>query len=318
MKGEKKHLLKLLSNGAIELRCIDKHSPMAKKQGRAIIWSGQYDDYEAMKAAILQAEKKGFDTYSTINPTKIPATNLPLEPFKRTTRDADVISIRTLFFDFDPVRDKDTPATDDQIDLAMDQAGACMDFLTNEGWGVPTIGFSGNGSHLLYHTVLDIEHAGKMAGLYKALQKRFSTDEIEFDVTVKNPARIARVLGTINRKAARRGYCIHSDDSTDGETILATVARLTPKPKNTWVKPVGHGEQVYVQGNELFRRVQAAGLIIKEVENGKYWVKCINEQSHGHTGMTDTVVWHDGRNFTYHCSHNGCSHIDAKALASMI
>jgi len=285
-----------------------------------VIWSGWYSEYQSIVNSIKHASRMGWDIYSTINPIRIPATNRDLVPFKRTAKDADVTEIKTIFFDFDPERETGTASTEEQILLCQTQAMAAADYLEEDGWSAPTFGMSGNGVHLLYYTDgISKEEKPRIRALYAGMAKRFGTDDVSFDVSVKNPARIARVLGTTNHKAGRKSYCAYSEQETQGDVILKTADKVTPpKKERHWVKPTKpEGENNgYLDGPALFSRMQSR--IIEEVEPGKYWVECPNMHQHGHTGKTDSVMWFDGKYITYKCSHAHCQNIEAKELDRMV
>lgn len=315
MKQEKHHLEMLLANGNVEIRCIDKSSDTylskPEHKRRPIIWSGVYDDYQVMRQALIQAEKNGWDTYNTINPIKNTATNDKLRPFNRTAKDTDVVKLNTIFFDFDPIRTTGEAATDEQVTLSVEQAEALADFLTDEGWSLPVIGFSGNGCHLMYRTDVDIKHAKSLKGLYAGLEKRFTTDEVGFDVTVKNPARIARTYGTTNHKAGRKSSCASSDEHTDESVILKTIEKLTPpKPKSTWVKPKSETKAgKFIKNMDVVGLFKKAGLYLAPTQdNGKHFVTCFNAESHSYTSPSDSVIF-EGEWAQFHCSHNSCSQL---------
>lgn len=321
-ENNKKHLIRLLVSGPVELRCFDRKSDMAQRRGDMLIWTSVFSDIGSMVQAIRFSENMGMDVYHTINPLALPVTNSKLQPYQKAARDSDVSEIKTLFFDFDPVRETGTAATDEQSTLAVSQAVLCSEYLDDEGWGIPTFGFSGNGAHLLYALsgglLNNAETKKLLAGLYEALDKRFGTDQVAFDRTVRNPARIARCLGTTNRKAERRSSCIYSDGTVTAEMVTALADKITPPPKKrTWVQPPGkHDNLPGLSGVNLLDKF--AGRILGEPEPGKYWVECPNIGQHGETGKTDSVLWFDGRYYTYHCSHAHCAELTAKVVASML
>ena len=316
---KKLRLLKILESGNVELRCFENNSDLAKKKQQTICWLGVYDDYTALANSINLAEKSGADVYHTINPVGIPASNNSLKPFQRGARDADVLRIKTLFFDFDPVRESGTAATIEQKILARNQAIKLHDYLVDDhGWAECTVGDSGNGYHLYFNVDLPVSYKSKyLDGLYLALEKRFSTDDVSFDVTVRNPARIARCLGTTNRKANRKSHCYYSDGFTDKQKIIDLSELIVP-PK---VKPshfVRTENQVNIKPNHnIITEIASSGLNVKETpEHGKYWMDCINKSQHSKTGEKDTVIWVNEQGFyTYHCSHDHCSHLTSKDLA---
>lgn len=320
--SEKQQLQKYINNGNVEIRCIDKISPQAIKTGRPIIWSSVFNDCEAMVKQIKYAESKSWDVYQTINPLQIPATNENLKPYKRTAKDTDVSSIKTIFFDFDAVRETGTASTDEHVNDCAAVAIRLDEYLYAEfGWSKPTFALSGNGAHLLYQTHIDVEFAKNLTGLYAGLAKRFNTDTVDFDVSVKNPARIARVIGTINRKSGTRSCLNYSDEVTDGELILKACEKLTPpKPQSTWVKPVGHSEEKagsYIKNWDIVGTFVRNGLYrAASQDTGKHFVECPWISEHSSSGTTDTVVY-EGEWAQFHCSHSHCSNRGIKDVIEL-
>jgi len=316
-----RHLNRLLDNGVVEVRCLDKKSAIAIKQGKTVIWTAVYDNYHALSQGIGFAESRDFDIYTTINPLKVTATNDKLRPFKRTTRDSDVSSIRSVFFDFDPERQTGTAATENQISKSMDVACEFSEYLDDHGWLNATIGFSGNGAHLVYAVEMTKEEGKCLPGLYAALEKRFTTDEIKFDVMVKNPSRISRCYGTTNQKSGRLSECLYSDQVTPAKSILDLANKITPpkkKPKH-WVKK--ESEEVagrFVKNWDIVSAFKSAGLYLDETaESGKHFVTCINAGSHSETSPTETVIY-EGEWPQYHCSHDHCSGLNIADAISQL
>ncbi len=117
----------LLTNpevGCVEMRVIMRDGGILR---------GYYDDRErfAEDAAILDAEETAKGIYFTFNPVK---RELLLRSRNTLTRgsaacDDDIVARRTLGFDVDPVRPKDTNATDAQHNAALDRAAEMLSFL---------------------------------------------------------------------------------------------------------------------------------------------------------------------------------------------
>ena len=304
--NEKQHLQRLLSNGSVEVRAIDTSGDKPK------IWSGIYDDYEIMRVNLIALERRGINVYTTINPLKIPASNKPVALYQRGSRDADVSRICSILFDLDPERPTGEASSEAQVSLAADQADKLAEFLSDAGWSEPTIGFSGNGAHLIYATEMSVNDIDFMRGLYAGLEARFSSDEIKFDVTVKNPSRICRVYGTTNQKAGRKTQCFYSDEVTDGDLVRALAEKITPpkeKPRH-WIQGKQESVGKYIKNWDVVGAFQSNGLYLQPTkDSGKHFVTCINAGAHGETGPTDTVIW-IGEWPSYHCSHAHCEHLD--------
>ena len=310
----------LLQNGTVEVRCLDRHSDTAKKSRSGVaIWSGTYSQLAPLRAALRHGEQSGYDCYVTINPSRIPALNGRLRAFQRTTRDADIIRRMNIFFDFDPAEKNSEGAAKDDIGEAVSQARKLAEFLCNDyGWGTPTLANSGNGGHLLYLT--DMNPDISLHGLYAGLERRFSTERVKFDVSVKNPSRIARAYGTTNRKGGAQSMCLFSYATTDESVILSTIERITPpKPARTWVntpseQPKEGGSK---RGFDVRGWFSGAGLYLQPTRDpGKHWVRCPWADNHSFTGPTDSVIW-EGEWPSFHCSHDGCANRDISDVVAV-
>jgi len=323
-KREKHHLQQLLMNGTVEIRCIDKSSRLylSKPEGHRIpvIWSGVYDNYTAMRVALMQARAAGWDCYNTINPSRIPAANGELKPFERTTKDSDITEICTIFFDLDPVRETGSSATDEQLAATVVKLDELAEFLDSEGWGLPVVGFSGNGCHLMYRTKMSTDIKPKMKGFYKALALRFTDEEVDFDVTVKNAARIARTYGTVNNKSGTKSSCASSEEHTDAAVIIATMDRITPaEVKKTWVKVEGESESGggYIKNWDIASAFGSRGLIVRDGDgSGKHIVICPWEAEHTTKGSGEVAIW-EGEWPQFNCLHSHCADRDVSDVLEL-
>ncbi|RKZ97139.1 MAG: hypothetical protein DRQ42_09915 [Gammaproteobacteria bacterium] len=300
----------LLSNGVVEVRCLDKVSSLFQKKKRTVVWSSTFDNWKDMRQSLIYAEKNAWDVYVTINPLKIPATNDRLKPFQRTAKDTDVGGLNTIFFDFDPVEKTEDGCSDGDVRLSLARAMKTAEFLDDEGWSMPTVAMSGNGAHLMYNVSMPVGMSNKFAGLYAGLARRFTCDRIGFDVSVKNPGRISRAYGTTNQKGGRKSYCTFSPDVTPQGIIEASIEKLTPpKRVSTWTPRQGDDgkDGEYIKNWDIVGVFRAAGLYLDETnDEGKHFVECLWAANHSFTGSTDTVIF-EGEWAQYHCSHNSCA-----------
>ena len=119
-----------------------------------------------------------------------------------TATDANVTRRRWLLLDFDPVRPKDTSATDLQVEAAHAIARACYEHLRGEGWPEPVCAHSGNGYHLDYPLDLPNDEASRdlIKAVLKALATRFDSEAVKVDQSVFNAGRIVKLYGTVANK----------------------------------------------------------------------------------------------------------------------
>ena len=122
---------------------------------------------------------------------------------KRAASDKDVSRRINLLIDCDPVRLKDTSATDAEKAEAFALAVAIRAFLTSLGWSEPILCDSGNGYHLLFKIDLpnDDESRDLVKAVLLALAARFNRPGVvEVDCRVFNASRVTKLYGITARK----------------------------------------------------------------------------------------------------------------------
>ena len=203
----------------IELRALSK----VKKCTDAGYFDGEHRELLADEAVRLNAQGAAvYVTLNRIDPQLMGRYSNRVENYaKDTVTDTNVIQRRWLLIDFDPVRPKDTSATDEQLATAKEQAIACYKMLKAEGWPEPLVGESGNGWHLLYPLDLPNDTASRdlVKGALAGLAQQFDTEAVTVDQSVFNAGRITKLYGTV---------------ATKGDHTPLTpwrVSRLVSKPK---------------------------------------------------------------------------------------
>lgn len=266
--------------------------------------SAVFDNAEALLAA---AQGPG-NWYVTLNRPRPDAVG----PF----RDADIERIVRLPFDFDPERPKGTNSTAEELAFAERTALNIGTLLRSFGWPSPARGMSGNGHHLLYRCSLpnDDTTRASLRRLYSALHERCTL----CDPTVRNPSRIFRLYGTVNRKGPdtparpQRRATVWVPDRWDvvrPETLTRAVDALAPLAKPRAVTrssvPFGRGDYRTLDAVAMF---QAHGKYRRDLGSGKHAVVCPWIEEHTTHGFTDTVLWERGDSGwpTFHCSHAHC------------
>jgi putative DNA primase/helicase len=237
-------LLTDLSRGCVELRVI--------MRGGGIL-RGFYDDLDALEsdAAALDREETAKGIYFALNPVR---REMLLQSRNQLTRgkaanDADIVSRRWLGMDVDPVRPKDTSATDAEHDAALDRAAEVLKFLRGLGWSV-ALADSGNGGHLLCRVDLpsDAASLALIKGVLATLAAHFSDDSVKVDLAVCNASRIWKLYGTTARKGEATDERPHREAKlliVPDELTVTTEEQLrallppTPEPE-----PVKHQQSV--------------------------------------------------------------------------
>jgi hypothetical protein len=178
-----------LDNGVVELRVL----------GSATI-SGCYDDLDALLRDARQIWRQGH-VYSSLNTPRPRAVSNRLGR-GCALKDNDISWITRLPFDFDPTRPPGVSSTDAELDLAYVVRNKLVDFLVGLGWPEPIRACSGNGYHAQFATRLPNNHNTRdlLGKVYTKLGREFSNSLVQFDTRVRNPSRVFRLYGTVNRK----------------------------------------------------------------------------------------------------------------------
>lgn len=196
----------------VELRVIAPQGAVA---------SGYFDDEAEFTKAIEHLNGRA-QLYTTLNPVPLAfmgrGANVMRGSWKAekaglatvqvdrvsTTQDTDIELERIVFLDVDPVRPSDTASTENELSLASAVADKIRQYLSDLGCAA-IIGMSGNGWYILLvvpTTEFTDDKIALRGALLKHLSDRFDTPDAHVDVKVGNPARIAKVLGTLSIKGA--------------------------------------------------------------------------------------------------------------------
>ena len=290
--------------------------------------SGTFDDPVRLECAIRDRGDAG-NLYTSLNrPTGIRAINA----FgARALHDADIAVITRIVFDLDPKRPTGSPSTDHELQAAILARALVARTLAAHGWPLPALGISGNGAHLIFRTCLEAtavwrqQGATLYAGLRSRLQPQLAELNVEFDVTVRNPARIWRLYGTINRKGDATNDRPHRRASitlpagpwkpVPAATIERTVRLLTPVVEQ-------HHRAIErargrVSGSGDYRTLDivawftAHGAYRRPLVGDKHSTLCPWTGEHSTTSPasgSDTVIWEAADGWPrFHCSHAHCA-----------
>ncbi len=270
------------------------------------------DDVRAAVAAV-----PGANHYATLNRPH------PGEYPRRALTDADIAVVTRLPFDFDPVRPKGTNASHAELRAAEAVKNRFVAYVCAMGFPAPVQAMSGNGYHAIFRCRLDStpELHELLTRIYRALAGHFSTPEVTFDTTVRNPSRILRLYGTRNVKG------LHTEDRPQRVASVwvpeqwgafqlrhleALAAAVVPReaPRRASARssrPVGNGDYRTL---DIVAWMQAHGLYKRPLGAGKHAITCpwVHEHSDGdHPLKTDTVIWEaDGNWPSFFCSHAHC------------
>jgi hypothetical protein len=179
---------------------IRSFNPFTRAVFSKIFFRKEFHSMEEFCAAIetyaIHINLQGFNIYININPA------LPSFKGKYLT-DEDIDYRDLLFIDIDRAGTHKVPATDEELQAALDLGDDVSASLSAEGWGKPLKTCSGNGCHLYY--ILENfgnqqEEKELIRQALNVLAKEFDTTTTKIDPIVYNASRITKFLGTIARK----------------------------------------------------------------------------------------------------------------------
>ncbi|RKY03384.1 hypothetical protein DRP77_06210 [Candidatus Poribacteria bacterium] len=185
-------------NQVVELRI-----PKPLKDNR--VFSGYFNDFEALTAAARKWDGKAEAIYVTLNPVNpalLARSANRLRTVRKgeaTTSDADILCRRWLPIDLDPVRPAGVSSTDEEHEAAIQRAKEIREWLKGLGWPEPIFADSGNGAHLLYRIDLQNDETSRelIRKCLQILDLKFSDDKVKVDITTYNAARIWKLYGTL-------------------------------------------------------------------------------------------------------------------------
>ena len=164
--------------------------------------SGYYDDVEKLIQHI-QRYDGSYNIYLTMNALcdgiQARSMNRLQNYVKSTTNDKEICCRRWVLIDLDPERPAGISSADEELGLAVGLGEKIQKYLTDNGFPEPVVALSGNGYHLLYPVDMpnDERSTTLVKNFLKALDHKFSTENVKVDVANSNAARITKMYGTV-------------------------------------------------------------------------------------------------------------------------
>lgn len=169
--------------------------------------AGWFDDLDRLVGEARRLV--GIPGYVTINPVDrdlLARSDNRLARTRHATRDADVVALRWLYLDIDPVRPADTSATDAEHARAAARRDAILgdhpDLAHWAAWGS-----SGNGSWILVRLPdypRDPVHQMLVRDAVAFFDRNYSDQAVKIDPASTNPARLISLPGTVKAKGSNR------------------------------------------------------------------------------------------------------------------
>ncbi len=170
--------------------------------GQKPIIAGWFNDIDNATDIIVKADKTTpvaiYVTLNPVNPALLGRVNNRLKANVNRTKDSEIAEVRYMLIDADPVRPEGVSSTDAEKESALALLRTMYSDLKKLGWPEPLAGDSGNGGHLIYPVASD--SIKLIPDLLNALDRKYSTDVVNIDTSVGNPARLVKVYGTVTRK----------------------------------------------------------------------------------------------------------------------
>ena len=120
-------------------------------------------------------------------------------------KDKDIEARRYILIDIDRAEKADCPATDAEVQHAVQLSRIIRRFMATQGWAEPLGVMSGNGVHLYYelnYAPNTPELTQKIRTLLQLLGDKFDNKHVKVDPGVYNASRITKVIGTTAKKGS--------------------------------------------------------------------------------------------------------------------
>lgn len=190
--------------------------------------AGWYDDPHSL--VVDAGRLRNVSAFVTLNPVRndlLARSYNELNRAKHTTSDDDIVCLRWLYIDIDPVRPADISSTDDELKLAVER----REKIIGDGlsFGGPLLwGSSGNGAWILVRLpdLPNDEINRRVIGrLLADVSARYSDDRVKIDVSTKNPSRVMCLPDTKKCKGSNVPARPHRQVTFDGHIDESGVTR---------------------------------------------------------------------------------------------
>ena len=185
--------------GVLELRGIKPSLPIRTK---TISWQEFPEEaslqpmFDNFTNTALEWDAAGYQVYGIFNSIA--------ECFSGSNvTDKDIEARRHIFIDLDPANRANSPATDAEVQHAVQLSRIIRRFMATQGWAEPLGVMSGNGVHLYYelnYAPNTPELTQKIRTLLQLLGDKFDNKHVKVDRGVYNASRITKVIGTTAKK----------------------------------------------------------------------------------------------------------------------
>ena len=182
-----------------ELRGIKNGLPTRTK---LISWQNYPEDeslapmLDGFEETAMAWDAEGYNVYAILNDIDEDFTG-------HSVKDKDITSRRHILIDIDRTTKANCPASDEEVQHALDLSDVICDFMLEHCWPKPIVVMSGNGIHLYFYLNYlpnTPELTEKIRELLQLLGDRFDNTHVKVDRSVYNASRITKVVGTTAKK----------------------------------------------------------------------------------------------------------------------
>jgi hypothetical protein len=304
------------------------------------VWSTWHQDPDSLLGAAARVHERGnlFTTLNRLDPARLTA-HLASRARSRTP-DACIQRYSRLFFDFDPERPQGQSSTAAELAAAEVRARGLVTKLATLGWPQPLLAMSGNGWHVQYRTALPNTPAttAMLKAIYAGLALEFGDDEVQFDRSVRNPARLCALYGSVKRKGVNHPERPHRQSvvmvPSDWRQVhprqvegLANLYAAQSRPRVpraplrpiTALAPGARGDYATLDVVAWFA---AHGGYVGRLAGHVHGVRCPWSEEHSTpspTGGSNTVIFEtDGDGWPgFHCKHSHCAGRDIRDVMAL-
>jgi len=292
-------------------------------RNRLQVLSGYFDNIEKLaEAAICECyfAQGVYFVPNPIDPKLMARANNRIRPVygDPTTSDADILRRWYLLIDLDPFRPSGISSTQSEHAAALQKAQEIRAWLGAAGWPTPIFVDSGNGAHLDYYIDLPVDDNGLVAGVLAGLAQRFDDAHVKVDVSVHNPARIWKLVGTYARKGddiPDRPHRLASLIDAPISIVQVTEAQLrsVAGARTSTAGPRVNSARQFNQRSNHFDLEAWIAQHQLDVEpprdwhGGRRWVFRVCPWNPAHTDRSAFIARRADGPISAGCHHNGCA-----------
>ncbi|MGN9135196.1 hypothetical protein ACTNDG_07140 [Clostridium sp. HCP1S3_B4] len=288
------------------------------------VYSGIFDSPLRANSEIRKYDGKA-NVYIGLNPVFREANN-QLVRVSNAIKDMDIERRQFILIDLDPVREANTPASDEQVKAALSKASLIIEELIGDSYQFrePIIAMSGNGVHILFRVDMKNNEESKniVKAFLKTLAKKYNDNLINVDITVFNAARITKLYGTISVKGKdseeypyRRSHIIHNPNNieiTETSKIQHYIEDNKTSSNIEKTKKKVEDEKIKYEHKllELIKELDRVGIEISHInklENKSYQIVLSKCPFNEHDEDKGTCIYYNDDGTVYFsCLHDKC------------